>query len=182
MEESDGGSSLLNVIHEGRAKYHDLVVRGLQLATKKKGGLVASYCQAGQADGMKLTRAAFAVMIKFQGLMDTFQEMVEDMEAAEHFSIPSEEGPAKESALEQIVNEFSKSDQILSCWQNATKMRRWFITKKQSISEKLEYADDKEAKENETLKAIIDKVVKKAEFLSILSTPNAAFMADEEEK
>ena len=61
-------------------------------------------------------------------------------------------------------------------------MRRWLITKKQSISQKLEYTDDKEAKENETLKAIIDKVVKKAEFLTILSTPNAAFMADEEEK
>ena len=66
---------------------------------KKNGGLVASYCQAGQANGMILTRAAFAVMIKFQDLTETYREMVEDMEAAEHFSIPKEEGPEKEQAL-----------------------------------------------------------------------------------
>ena len=65
------------------------------------------------------------------------------MEAAEHFSIPKEDGAEKEKALEQIVTDFSNSDQILNCWINATKMRRWLITKKQNISEKLEFSDDK---------------------------------------
>ena len=65
---SEDDKFLLDVIHEGRSKYQDFVMRGLQHATKKRGGLVASYYQAGQANGMKLTRAAFAVMIKFQGL------------------------------------------------------------------------------------------------------------------
>ena len=100
VEESADGSFLLNIVHEGRSKYHDFVIRGLQLSVKKKGGLVASYCQAGQADGMKLTRASFAVMIKFQDLIETFMEMVDDMEAAEHFSIPSEEGSERDLALE----------------------------------------------------------------------------------
>ena len=65
------------------------------------------------------------------------------MEASEHFSIPAEEGPEKDTAIVEIVNEFEKSDLILNCWQNATKMRRWLITKKQSISEKLEFVEDK---------------------------------------
>ena len=56
---------------------------------------------------MTLTRAAFAVMIKFQDLTGTYREMVEDMEAAEHFSIPKEEGPEKEQALLQIVSDFN---------------------------------------------------------------------------
>ena len=86
------------------------------MALKKKGGLVASYYQAGKADGLRLTRAAFAVMIKFQGLTETLKEMVEDMEAAEHFSIPKEEGKEKDDAILQIVSEFQKSDRILNCW------------------------------------------------------------------
>ena len=61
-------------------------------------------------------------------------------------------------------------------------MRRWLIQKKQTISSKLEFVDDKQTKERETLQNIIDKVVHKAEFLLILSTPNTAFKADEEEK
>lgn len=61
-------------------------------------------------------------------------------------------------------------------------MRRWLITKKQSISAKLEFMEDKMTKEATSLKIIIEKVVKKAEFLSILSTPNAAFKAEEDDK
>ena len=61
-------------------------------------------------------------------------------------------------------------------------MRRWLITKKQSISEKLEYDEDKERKENENLKTIIEKVLAKAEFLMVLDQPNAAFKVEVDEK
>ena len=80
------------------------------------------------------------------------------------------------------MSDFAKSETILNCWQNATKMRRWLITKKQSISEKLEYDEDKEQKENENLKTIIEKVLAKAEFLMVLDQPNAAFKVEVDEK
>jgi len=54
-------------------------------------------------------------------------------------------------------------------------MRRWLIQKKQSIAEKLEFADDKESAESEALREVISKVVKKAEFLSVLHASVAAF-------
>jgi len=43
----------------------------LQDGLKKKGGLVANYAKAGNNEGMILTRAAFAVLVKFQGLEDS---------------------------------------------------------------------------------------------------------------
>ena len=56
------------IIHADRNPLVDLAIRGLQYAIKKKGGLVSSYCNAGQENGLKLTRAAFAVMLKFSRL------------------------------------------------------------------------------------------------------------------
>ena len=173
---------LREVIHEGRNKYIDYICKALQLALKRKGGLVAGYCHAGQADGMRLTRATFAVMIKFQRLTDTLKELIEETAASDDFVIPKEDGPDKDAALLLILDDFEKNEQVLSCWSNATKMRRWLITKKQSIAEKLEFSDDKEQVEVATLQQIIQKVVEKAEFLSVLELPSAAFKADEEEK
>lgn len=46
--------------------------------------------------------------------------------------------------------------------------------KKQLISEKLEFEDEREEKEREILQIIIDKVVIKAEFLCVLQLPRVA--------
>ena len=61
-------------------------------------------------------------------------------------------------------------------------MRRWLIHKKQLVSEKLEFEEDRETKEKETIKSIIWKVVEKAEFLSLLSKPKVAFRAEKDDK
>ena len=63
LDEND--KFLHQVIHCGRNNNTDLLCEALQLALKKKGGLVAGYCNTGQSEGMILTRAAFAVMVKF---------------------------------------------------------------------------------------------------------------------
>lgn len=140
---SEADKFLQQVIHEQSGSKHiETVIKGLQTALRQKGGLVASYYQAGQGDGLRLTRAAFAVMIKFQGLTSSLQELVEDIEAAEQFSLPEEDGKEKDDAVLQVIKESEKSDEILNCWQNATKMRQWLISKKQSISDKFEFQDD----------------------------------------
>ena len=72
---------LRKVIHQGEDESIDIVCESLQLALKQKGGVVAGYAHAGQQDGILLTRAAFAVMIKFQRLSDKLQQMVLEAEA-----------------------------------------------------------------------------------------------------
>ena len=83
--------------------------------------------------------------------------------------------------LIQIIDDFIKKDEIVNCWLNATKMRSWLIQKKNYISEKLEFADDKEEKEKAMLKEIIQKIVTKAEFLSVLQSPKTKFKAEKVE-
>ena len=47
---------------------------------------------------MKLTRAAFAVMIKFAGLMNTFQNVLDQVEEDKETGvIPNEIGPQRDN-------------------------------------------------------------------------------------
>ena len=94
-------------------------------------------------------------MIKFQGLSETFKELAEDARNALEFTLAAVEGDDRNEVLIQIIDDFLKKDEIVNCWLNATKMRSWLIQKKNYISEKLEYADDKEEKEKAMLKEII---------------------------
>ena len=81
-------------------------------------------------------------MIKFGGLSHAFRELVELIDASEEFMIPKKDGKEKNQALLNIAEEFALLDQILACWANATKMRRWLMMLKQRISSKFEYSDD----------------------------------------
>ena len=71
---------LHEIIYVKRNKFIDKTCEGLQKLLKQKGGLVASYCEQGQNDGLLLTRAAFAIMIKFSGLHTSFEEMVDQIQ------------------------------------------------------------------------------------------------------
>ena len=64
----------------------------MQHKLRKSGGPIAAYCNAGQAEGMQLTRAAFAVMIKFAGLTHVFEDLHYEVEQAQDIIIPVEEG------------------------------------------------------------------------------------------
>ena len=70
---------LQEIIYVKKNKFIDKTCEGLQKLLKQKGGLVASYCEQGQNDGLLLTRAAFAIMIKFSGLHTSFEEMVDQI-------------------------------------------------------------------------------------------------------
>ena len=56
---------MLELIHAGKNQLLDLTCAALQATLRKKGGQIASYANLGQEQGMLLTRAAFAVMVKF---------------------------------------------------------------------------------------------------------------------
>lgn len=59
-------------------------------------------------------------------------------------------------------------EDILTCWTNSTKMRRWLLHQKALVAEKLEYQEDSVDKEVEIIQDMIGKVVEKAEILTLL--------------
>lgn len=64
---------------------------------------------AGQADGMRLTRAAFAIMIKFSDLADDFQTM-QDL-------VQMEDDPAE---IKDTIANAINAQEILNCWKSAS--------------------------------------------------------------
>ena len=111
---------------------------------KRKGDQIALSANAGQQDGLTLTRAAFAILIKFRGLLESLKDLIAEAEVAIDFNLPTEQGAVRNEMLVALIDDFIKGEEMLNCWSNATKMRRWLIQKKQTISAKLEFSDDKE--------------------------------------
>ena len=101
---------------------------------------------------MQLTRAAFAVLIKFQGLTETLNDLVVEADQAE---IPAETGEDRKEALLTLIFDCVFGELLLTCWLNATKMRRWLVQKKQQISAKYDKSKNKEDREKSDLCEII---------------------------
>ena len=100
----------------------------MQSTLKKKGGLIASFCNAGQEEGMVLTRAAFAVMLKFAGLTASFTSIMDSIEMEQMSNkVFMEPGPDQISAVAGLISSAQKGDEVMKCWANATQMRRWLI-------------------------------------------------------
>ena len=62
----------IEIIDGGTNEVIDTVCEGLQFIIRHDGGLVSTYCNAGSTQGMELTRAAFAIMVKQSGLYTVF--------------------------------------------------------------------------------------------------------------
>ena len=88
---------------------------------KKKGGLLASISETGKEDGMLLTRAAFAVMIKFAGLLGDVDNIIDSLDMEEMTGkIPSENDLDRNTSLIKVIDSVSGSNEVAKCWANAT--------------------------------------------------------------
>lgn len=74
---------------------------------------------AGGAKGMQLTRAAFAVMIKFGDLNDDLQNIQNDLKTVD---APND--------IKKTIAFATSADQILNCWKSASQMRPWLQERK----------------------------------------------------
>ena len=111
----------INIIHPGKSKDMDLLIDSLQIQLKKKGGLLASISETGQELGMQLTRAAFSVMIKFAGLLETVDSLVDSLDMEEMTgNIPSEKGPERNTAIVKVLDGVAGNAEVAKCWANAT--------------------------------------------------------------
>jgi len=67
----------------------------------------------GGAQGESLTRAAFAVMVKFAGLDEAFVDIVSMVEMDDGVMIPDEEGAERDQAIQEIVLEQPKVELLI---------------------------------------------------------------------
>ena len=120
-----------SIIHPGKSKDIDFLIDCLQIQLKKKGGLLASISETGKEDGMRLTRAAFSVMIKFANLLEKVDSIVDTLDMEQMTgNIPSEAGPERNASIIKILDQVAGSADVAKCWANATQMRRWLTQKK----------------------------------------------------
>ena len=91
----------------------------------------------GGTSGMRMSRAAFAVIVKFSDLFDEFSYLVDFL--ALQLETKKDTTPEEDDEIIKKMKEFfPKSKDLLKNWQSASRMRQWINEKKQSIIEKEE--------------------------------------------
>ena len=102
-------------------------------------------------NGMRISRAAFAVMIKFSNLQEDFQNIVNEVDLTwEDFK----DDPEKDKKVIALLKGMSHFDNIFKRWESGSQMRKWIADKKKNLAERLTkevekefYQKKKEAKE-----------------------------------
>ena len=118
----------------GQTEMIDMLVLGMQAFMRSKPSM--TYSRIGGPNGSKLTRIAFAVMIKMAGLATDLTQLLDELDYAS-MSLPEEEGPEKELSILETLQANASFEKIKNSWVAASKMRIWLNGKKQSLVGKL---------------------------------------------
>ena len=95
---------------------------------------------------MRLSRAAYAVMIKFSEFFDDFKAMIDEFELM-YDTFPEGERDIK---MKEHLKTLTNFDAISKRWESASKMRQWINEKKKNLIERIkkevetEYSKKKE--------------------------------------
>jgi hypothetical protein len=121
------------IIHEGKNSNIDRVIFYLQQTLEKKIPFVP-YARLGGADGMRMTRAAFSVMIKFSEFFDDFLTMVDEVDMKWE---EVKDAPDKDLQMKEAMKTIPHYEQIVKRWDSASKMRQWINEKKKNLIERI---------------------------------------------
>ena len=77
-----------------------------------------------------MSRAAFAVMIKYSGYLKIFEEMHLEVDAEMMIADSEEKKEETDIKIVEIISNVTQFDEVFKCWVNAAKMRRWLGHKK----------------------------------------------------
>lgn len=88
----------------------------------------------GGPDGMRISRATFAVMIKFSDMMDDLQSFIDEVDMI--LSTITDQTQLETSAKEQLKLH-PGWDHFFKRWESASKMRQWIIEKKKNLIERI---------------------------------------------
>jgi len=128
-----------------------------------------------------VTRAAFAIMVKFTGLQLAFSELQEKVQM-ELFMAADEHELA--TRLPEAMKDQDNIERFEHLWEIANKMRVWLAEKKQILMERTENqrkqqselkTEDKNNDEEVVaakIAEIVSKIVEKAKFMVKLKTPD----------
>jgi hypothetical protein len=120
------------IITEGKDPEIDLVIKLLQKLNERA---QMGISRIGGPMGLKLNRAAFAIMIKFSDLSEDLFKIVEELQM---LSEMEEDGPQKDQVLIKALKEIKNADLIIERWQSAARMRQWLQQKRKNLAEKIE--------------------------------------------
>lgn len=111
----------------------DRVITYLQQFLERKIPMVP-YARLAGSDGMRLSRATFAVMIKFSEFFQDFIDIVGEVDI-----MWSEfEGDAeREIKMKEELKKQEHFEQISKRWESASKMRQWINEKKKNMMDKV---------------------------------------------
>ena len=92
------------------------------------------YARLSGEDGMRLSRASFAVMIKFSEFFEEFNMLVDEVLMMWE---DLEEDPERELKIKDMIKQAPHYEQIAKRWESASKMRQWISEKKKNLIEKV---------------------------------------------
>ena len=135
------------------------------------------------SDGLALTRAAFAVMVKMNpDLSAALEDIVDAIDLHSGEQVADESGVDAELSWKSFCLEQPQYELLRKVWVQAAKMYSWLHSKTASIARKFDDIQESEAREQreqEHLQLIVSRILQKAEFLIKLNPPRQ-FAASEQ--
>ena len=122
------------ILHQGKEEDTDEVLRLIQRIVETKIPMIP-YARLGGANGLRMTRAAFAVMRKFSDLLEDFMALADAV--AMQASLEDDD-TTKDKNLIAVIKQHPLSDVIIRRWESALRMRQWINEKKQTVANKIE--------------------------------------------
>lgn len=151
-KETDEDKLITAIIHSGENPHVDRLIGYLQNFLERKIPMVP-YARLSGVDGMRVSRAAFGVMIKFSEFYDTFTHMVDEVDMQWHMLEGDSE---REIKMKEAVKGVPHYEMVFKRWESASKMRQWVNEKKNNLIEKIKKeveAEYKKKKDEEKNKA-----------------------------
>jgi len=80
---------------------------------------MVTFARIGGKDGMRMCRAAFAVMLKFSDLIEEFVALSDGVA----MQLPLEDDATKEANIIKLIKDDPSSDILIKRWESAARMR-----------------------------------------------------------
>lgn len=96
---------------------------------------VFAIAKLGLADGLRLTRAAFASLIKFGSFTEVFAQLADEVDLTWIANKTNEKD--RDARIKEAILAFPGYDDIAMSFERASKMRQWINEHKNSLIDRL---------------------------------------------